>query len=151
MSDISRFIIRTIMGSLTSQFSSANQALRYVRETLKLSIRTKDFYDMWREATGREKVKDAFETLRMDYRLSKENIPVATINLKNNYLWQVEYEVEIRPGYWERRYLSFYTYDIPTKREVIARATSFFEDAIERDPEKYKPVRIKRIGCLRRK
>ena len=137
-------LIRPFLSLLVSEFPSAAKALTYTREVLKIGIRTKDFYDMWREELGIQKAKTAWETLRMDYRLSLDNIPVSDYKLRQAYLWTAEYEVTLPTGEKIRKTVSYYTSYNPTKREHLEIINSILSrpEVLERYPHKYEIKRV---------
>jgi len=143
-------LLRPFMSLLVSEFPSAAQALRYARTTLKIAIRTKDFYELWREELGIQKAKTAWETLRLDYRLALENIPVTDRKLRGPYLWTAEYEVLLPSGEKMRKTVSYYTTFNPTKREHIEIFTNLITrpELLERYPGK---IELKRISGVRAK
>lgn len=79
-----RGIARNFIPGLLSQGLSGAQTLRTLRE-FGIGYREQDFYNDWREFTGREQKKDTYKYLRPEYKPSLQNIQVTHENLSTEY------------------------------------------------------------------
>jgi hypothetical protein len=81
---LDRFIIRLLIPELYSTYKSANRALKVVRE-MGLAIRTKTFYEDWREILKIPKQKDTWKKIPRKYAKWKDMVIDTGKNLSTEF------------------------------------------------------------------
>lgn len=134
-------LIRGLIPTLLNEGLSGNKALNLLRSQ-DLHIRTKDFYDMWRQFTGIPKAKDSWKRTPHKYHLPEDAFNVMDKNLRGEreYIFKAAIKDPSSDEVWET-YYSFVTDNILSVNQAEQQMWGIMAQKITTE-EKYQETEL---------
>lgn len=134
-------LVRGLIPSLLNEGLSGNKALNLLRSQ-DLHIRTKTFYNIWREYTGIPKAKDSWKRTPKKFHLPEDAFNVMDKNIRGEreYIFEALIKDPTSDDVWTTNY-SFVTDDILSRDQAEQQMWSIMEQKIETE-EKYQETEL---------